>query len=196
MDAATLVEMNRVDAVINFRSLDLDDVVAKYPVIPIRHPVIRKLCDPIIIIPVPVNEVVVKEVMNTSDATEETDVYLSSDERMRAQLEAIETYGKDYGVEQDNTPLVSDWVGARYCGKEDFTLGVIKEIYVDSLDMPEAFDILYDQEDGELVADEDPASVAGAMVQHRYFETNVPLDRVVFIQNRLKKTSKKRRRNE
>ena len=115
---------------------------------------------------------------------------------MRAQLEAIETYGKDYGVEQDNTPLVSDWVGARYCGKDDFTLGVIKENYVDFLDMPEAFDILYDQEDGELVADEDPASVAGAMVQHRYFETNVPLDRVVFIQNRLKKTSKKRRRNE
>lgn len=77
MEAVSLLEINRVDAVINFRSLDLDDEnTNKFPAIPPKHPVIRKLCDPI--------PTEVKEKIERNDASMDIDVFVTPADRKTA----------------------------------------------------------------------------------------------------------------
>jgi hypothetical protein len=181
MDPKRLLHINRVDSVINFRSLDSDLVASgRYPVVPTRHPIIKRLFE---------KAKEAKKVEHYSDATKDKDTYTTPAARKQAQVDAIEYYSECYGVVQTGLPFVSEWVTARFGGKEDFAIGVIEAIHSDTTGAPCAFDILYDI-DTPPVLDVDSAD--GTMIQNVDHETNVPLDRVVFIQ----KLSKKRKRNE
>ena len=167
MSPAVLVNMNRVDSVINFRHLDCP--AGKFPKLPTRHPVIKKLCDPILA----VSDAIVKEVMHYLDEAKET---------------VIEEYLDLFAVVQGNIPKVSDWVTARWGGKKKFSIGAIREVHTNASGIPVSFDIIYDKEDAELAPD--PHGEPGTMIQNRDYETNVPLDRVVFIQPLAKSSGK------
>ena len=182
MSPAVLVNMNRVDSVINFRHLDCP--AGKFPKLPTRHPVIKKLCDPIIA----VSDAIVKEVMHYLDASKEVDVYSTSGERLEAKETVIEEYHDLFAVVQGNIPKVSDWVTARWGGKKKFSIGAIREVHTNASGISVSFDIIYDKEDAELAPD--PHGEPGTMIQNRDYETNVPLDRVVFIQPLAKSSGK------
>ena len=192
MSPAVLVNMNRVDSVINFRHLDCP--TGKLPKLPTRHPVIKKLCDPIIA----VSDVIVREVIHYLDGSKVVDEFLTSDVRQEAKDQIIDEYGEWYAVVQENIPKISDWVLARWDGKKTFAMGVIREVNTNARGIPVSFDIMYDKEDTELASD--PDGVAGAKIQNRDYERNVPLDRVVFFQplpkSSGKKSAKKRKRKD
>ena len=82
-------------------------------------------------------------------------------------------------VDQDSVPTVGDWVVARHGGGEGFFLGVIEEVNLDEKLAANSFTILYD-------LDESPRTDELGN-KERDHETNVPLDRVVFVQRRGKK---------
>ena len=124
------------------------------------------------------------------------DMYKTIGEMEKAKADVIDLYKDAFAIDQNVPPEVGSWVIGRYGGSEDWFIGTIQDLYYkeDNEDDDEegateviAIDILYDLDD------EPEKDVDGSLVQN--YEKEVPLERVVYIQEKKKKQGKRKKKN-
>ena len=181
-----------MDVTFNF-NWETKDEERRYPKLDEEQPIIRKIYSPDSSIEPDTNEPVVVDAPshNSSiegdsesnplkvytDASEDSDVYSDEVERKSVRDEQIKLYSSVFDVDQD-CRAIDDWCVARYGGDEEWSIGTVIAINNDY-----TFQVRYDPEQG---GDDDK--------WYQYTESNVPMDRMFFIQESKSKKNRKRKR--